>query len=138
MAQDNCIFCRIARGEIPSATVYEDDEVRAILDIAPAAKGHILVIPKEHVANIYELPEKLAGKLLMTASKLASAQRIALGADGTNILQNNDIAAWQSVYHLHIHVIPRYREDGISFPWKANSYTEGEAEEYAARIRKEL
>lgn len=138
MAQDNCIFCRIARGDIPSATVYEDDEVRAILDIAPAAKGHILVIPKEHVANIYELPEKLAGKLLMTASKLASAQRIALGADGTNILQNNDIAAWQSVYHLHIHVIPRYKEDGIVFPWKANSYAEGEAEEYAARIRKEL
>lgn len=138
MAQDNCIFCKIARGEIPSATVYEDDDLRCILDIAPAAKGHILILPKEHVANIYELPERLAGKMMMTASKLASAQRIALEADGTNVLQNNDAAAWQSVFHLHMHIIPRYKGDGVKIPWENLSYADGEAEEFAAKIRKEL
>ncbi len=138
MAQENCIFCNIASGQIPSATVYEDEDFRCILDIAPAVKGHILVIPKKHIANIYELPEELAGKMLSLVSKVAIAQRITLACDGTNILQNNGTAGWQSIFHLHIHIIPRYTDDHLVLPWKTLSYADGEIEEYAKKIRDAL
>lgn len=135
IVMDDCIFCKIANGIIPSATVYEDDDFRAIMDISPAAKGHVLILPKKHCANLLEIDPEVASKALFVASKIANAQKKALNADGINLLQNNGEAAWQSVFHLHIHLIPRYDNDGIAVPWEHLEYAEGEAEEYAAKIR---
>lgn len=131
---DDCIFCKLANGVFSSATVYEDDDFRAILDIAPAAKGHVLLLPKKHMADLTEIDPDIAAKALSVASRIARAQKKALGCDGINMLQNSGPAAWQSVFHLHIHLIPRYKDDGIKFPWKELSYADGEADEYAARI----
>jgi len=132
---DNCIFCKIIDGSIPSTIVYEDDDFKAILDIAPAAKGHVLILPKKHCADLLSVDHDVATKALLVASRIANAQKKALGCDGINLLQNSGEAAWQSVFHLHIHLIPRYNNDGVQLPWKNLSYNDGEAEEYAAKIR---
>lgn len=134
----DCIFCKLASGEFSSATVYEDDDFRAILDIAPAAKGHIIILPKKHMADLLEIDSDVASKALMVASKIAKAQKKALKCDGINLLQNTGTAAWQSVFHLHIHLIPRYEGDEVSVPWKTLSYEDGEADKYAAMIKAEL
>ena len=135
---EECIFCKIANGVFCSATVYEDDDFRAVLDIAPAAKGHVLILPKKHMPDLLAVEPDVAEKALKVASKIANAQKKALGCDGVNLLQNSGEAAWQSVFHLHIHLIPRYKDDGVIIPWKTLSYADGEAEEYAAKIRAEL
>lgn len=132
---DNCIFCKIIAGEIPSATVYEDDDFKAIMDIGPAAKGHVIILSKRHMANIYEIEEQTASRALLVASKIARAQKEALGCDGVNILQNNEEAAGQTVFHLHIHVIPRFKNDGVTIPWKNLSYPDGEAAIFAEKIK---
>ena len=131
---ENCIFCKIAGGEIPSATVYEDEDFRAVLDIAPAAKGHVLIIPKEHMTNLLDISENAAAKAFALASRIAAAQKKVLGCDGINLLQNSGEAAWQSVFHLHIHLIPRYKDDNVMMPWKTLSYEEGEAAELAGKL----
>ena len=112
MRDSNCIFCKIAAGEIPSKTIYEDGTFRVILDISPATRGHALIIPKEHYANIYELPEEQAAAAIILAKKLASHMAEALECDGFNIIQNNGEAAGQTVFHFHMHLIPRYEKDG--------------------------
>jgi len=132
---DNCVFCKIIDGTIPSTTVYEDDDFKVVMDIAPAAKGHVLILPKKHCADILSIDEDVAGKALKVASKIANAQKKALACDGINLLQNSGEAAWQSVFHLHIHLIPRFKGDDITMPWKHVEYEDGEAEEYAAKIR---
>lgn len=132
---DNCIFCKIIDGSIPSTIVYEDDDFKAILDISPAAKGHVLVLPKKHCADLLSIDHDIATKALLVASKIANAQKKALGCDGINLLQNSGEAAWQSVFHLHIHLIPRYNNDNVTVPWEHVCYADGEAEEYAAKIR---
>jgi len=132
---DNCIFCKIAAGQIPSATVYEDDDFRAILDIAPAHKGHTIILPKKHADNIFSLDDEVAAKVFPVAKKVAQAVKDTLGCDGVNILQNNGTAAGQSVFHLHVHVVPRYEGDGILPVWPQGSYEDGEAALLAARIR---
>lgn len=134
----DCVFCNIANGIWNSATVYEDEDFRAVLDIAPVAKGHVLILPKKHMANLYEIDDNVAAKALKLASRIACAQKKALKCDGVNLLQNNEEAAWQSVFHLHIHLIPRYKDDGVVIPWKTLSYADGEADEYARRIAAEL
>ena len=111
MKNENCIFCKIAAGEIPSATIYEDDDFRVILDIEPASKGHALILPKEHYANLYELPEELASKALIVAKKVVTKMTDIVGCDGYNVLQNNGEAAGQTVFHFHMHLIPRYKGD---------------------------
>lgn len=111
MRDDNCIFCKIAAGEIPSNTIYEDDDVRVILDLAPAAKGHALVLPKEHYANLYEIDEDAAAKVMRVAKKMAIHMREKLHCDGFNLLQNNEEVAGQTVFHFHLHLIPRYKGD---------------------------
>ena len=102
MRQDNCIFCKIAAGDIPSATIYEDNDFRVILDIEPASKGHALILPKEHYANLYELSDELAAKALIVAKKVITKMTGILGCDGYNVVQNNGEAAGQTVFHFHI------------------------------------
>lgn len=135
MKKDDCIFCKIANGAIPSATVYEDEAFRVILDIAPAAKGHALILPKEHYANLWELGEEEAAKVLSIAAKVSAAQKKALGCDGVNLLQNNGVAAGQTVFHFHMHLIPRYDNDNVLIPWTTLSYEDGEAAKVCEQIK---
>lgn len=112
MKESTCIFCKIAAGEIPSKTIYEDEDFRVILDISPATKGHALILPKEHYVNLYELPDEMAGKVMLLAKRLAAQMTEALGCDGFNLVQNNGEVAGQTVFHFHLHLIPRYQGDG--------------------------
>ena len=112
MKESTCIFCKIAAGEIPSKTIYEDENFRVILDISPATKGHALILPKEHYANLYELPDEMAGEGMLLAKRLAAHMTEALGCDGFNLVQNNGEVAGQTVFHFHLHLIPRYQGDG--------------------------
>ena len=117
MKKDDCIFCRIAAGEIPSKTLYEDDEFRVILDLGPATKGHALILPKDHAADLYELPEETAAAAIKLAKRMALTLRDKLCCDGLNLVQNNGEAAGQTVMHFHLHLIPRYRNDGQNINW---------------------
>lgn len=112
MCQD-CIFCKIIKGEIPSYTVYEDDLVKVILDIEPAAPGHSLIIPKKHASDLFELPTETAAQILPLAQKLGEEIKKSMGAEGMNILQNNGEVAGQTVRHFHLHMIPRKKGDGV-------------------------
>lgn len=110
----DCIFCKIAKGEIPSNTIYEDENFRVILDIAPANLGHCLILPKTHSANLFEMEPEMVGKAHILAQKTAKAVAEATGCDGLNILQNNGEAAGQTVHHYHVHVVPRKAEDDVT------------------------
>ncbi len=134
MKDDNCIFCKIAAGEIPSVTVYEDDYFKAILDIAPAACGHTVIIPKDHFKDATEITEEYSSRILEVAAKIGKAQMAALGAEGFNVLQNNGRAAGQSVFHYHMHVLPRKGGDGVIEQWKTGSPTPEELANTALRI----
>lgn len=114
---DNCIFCKIIAGDIPSMRVYEDDVCVAILDINPAAPGHTLILPKKHYQDLFEMDEETAGKLLMVAKEIGKRQMERLGAQGVNLVQNNGAAAGQTVLHFHLHVIPRFENDGSMVLW---------------------
>ena len=124
MRDENCIFCKILAGEIPSTAVYEDDDFKAILDVNPAARGHVIILPKNHAANIYELPDEDASKIMIVAKKIATAIEKAYHCDGVNILQNNGEAAGQTVFHLHVHVIPRFKGDTVNIGWKQGDMPE--------------
>ena len=130
MKDTNCIFCKIANGEIPSKTLYEDDKFRVILDLGPASKGHALILPKEHYANLYELPDEMAGEVM----KLAAQMTQRLGCEGFNLVQNNGELAGQTVFHFHMHLIPRYRDDGQKIGWKPQEATQEELETIRAQI----
>jgi histidine triad (HIT) family protein len=129
MRDENCIFCKIAAGEIPSKTIHEDEDFRVILDLGPVTKGHALILPKEHYKNIYELPEETAGKAMKLAKKMAAHMTERLSCDGFNILQNNGETAGQSVFHFHMHLIPRYQNDGQVISGRAGSASPEELEE---------
>lgn len=135
MKNENCIFCKLANGEIPTATLYEDEDFRVILDARPAAKGHALIIPKEHYANLYELDDELAAKVLVLAKKMITKLTDVLGCDGYNIVQNNGEAAGQTVYHFHLHMIPRYKDDGVGIGWKMGELVDEDKEELLAKMR---
>ena len=111
-------FCKIANGEIPAATLYEDENFRVILDLGPASKGHALILPKSHAANIYELSDEMAAKAMILAKKMATAMTAALKCDGFNIVQNNGECAGQTVFHFHMHLIPRYKGDQVGITWQ--------------------
>ncbi len=131
---NNCIFCKIISGEIPSSTVYEDNDFKAIMDIFPAAKGHVIILPKKHYQNLFELDEEISTKALGVAKKIAIAVKEELNCDGINILQNNGEAAGQTVFHFHMHVIPRYNSDKVQITWNQGKYEDGEANSLAAAI----
>jgi histidine triad (HIT) family protein len=120
MRDENCIFCKIANGEIPSRTLYEDNDFRVILDLNPATKGHALILPKEHFKNLYEISDKTAEKVLPLAKKMATQMTNKLGCDGFNLIQNNNEIAGQSVFHFHMHLIPRYINDNQNLVMKPN------------------
>lgn len=116
--KDDCIFCKLANGVFETNKIYEDDDFTVILDAAPATKGHALILPKEHYANICELEEETAGRAFKLAKKLAAHMTDKLKCDGFNIVQNNGEAAGQTVFHFHMHLIPRYKGDGAFIQWK--------------------
>ena len=118
---ENCIFCKIAAGEIPSNTIYEDDSFRVILDLGPATKGHALVLPKNHYADLFEIPEDVLADAAQVAKKVAGTMKEKLSCDGLNLVQNNGEAAGQTVMHFHLHIIPRYKNDGQHILWKPTS-----------------
>ena len=129
MRHDDCIFCKIANGEIPSATIYEDDDFRAFLDLNPATRGHALLVPKDHFANLFELDEEHAEKAILRAKKIGSRMKEKLGCDGLNLVQNNGEAAGQTVFHFHMHLIPRYKDDHAGILWEPGKTTPEEMEE---------
>lgn len=135
MKDENCIFCKLANGEIPAATLYEDEDFRVILDASPAAKGHALIIPKEHYANLYELDDELAAKVLVLAKKMITKLTGILGCDGYNIVQNNGEAAGQTVFHFHLHMIPRFKDDDVRLGWKMGELTDEDKEELLSKMR---
>lgn len=138
MKKQDCIFCKIISGEIPSATIYENSKFKVIMDIAPANKGHVLILPKEHFDNIYDIDTATAGQLFELAALVARALKSVLDCDGMNILQNNGTVAGQTVFHFHMHIIPRYEGDTVNMGWKELSYEDGEMEQLREAIRKEL
>lgn len=117
MRDDSCIFCKLANGDIPTNTVYEDENFRVILDLSPATKGHALILPKNHYKNLYVLPEETAADVMKLAKKMAVMMTEKLHADGFNLVQNNNEVAGQTVFHFHLHLIPRYNGDGQNINW---------------------
>lgn len=128
MKDNNCIFCKLANGDIPTNGIYEDDDFKVILDASPATKGHALILPKNHYANMYEIDEEVAAKAIKLAKRIMVHEKKILGCDGYNLVQNNEPAAGQTVFHFHMHLIPRYERDenkGI-IEWSHKEFTEEE------------
>ena len=136
MKKDDCIFCKIANGEIPTNSIYEDEKFNVILDMSPATKGHALILPKEHFANLYELPEEWAADVMILAKKMATKMTERLGCDGFNLVQNNNACAGQTVFHFHYHSIPRYENDGQQILWNPTSPSADELKEIHAILTK--
>lgn len=134
MRKDNCIFCKIIEGEIPSHVLYEDEQFKVILDVNPATRGHALILPKNHYANLNELPEENAADVMKLAKKMMETMTERLNCDGFNIVQNNGEAAGQTVFHFHMHLIPRYKNDGEILKYIAGEPGQEELE----RIKKTL
>lgn len=134
MKKEDCIFCKIANGEIPSKTLYEDGDFRVILDLGPATKGHALILPKEHADDLFGLPEETAAKVLILAKRVAARMKERLHCDGINLVQNNGAAAGQTVSHFHFHMIPRYEGDGQQINWVPGKCTQEELE----AVRREI
>ena len=126
---ENCVFCKIAKGEIPSATLYEDEEFRVILDLGPANKGHALILPKAHYENLNDLPDEMAAHAMILAKKIATKMKGILNCDGYNLVQNNGEAAGQTVFHFHMHLIPRYTDDHAGITWTPGTLTSEDRDE---------
>ena len=136
MKKDDCIFCKIAAGEIPSRKIYEDSDLIAIMN--PTSKGHSLIIPKEHCTNIYDIDEDIAAKVMKTAKKLATKMTVALNCDGFNLLQNNGETAGQTMFHFHMHLIPRYKDaDNNMLKFTSVSFSDEEMDAIRDQIIKD-
>lgn len=135
---ENCIFCKIANGQIPSRTVYEDEEFRVILDLNQAMKGHALILPKAHYQDLTALPDDLAAKAMILAKKVGIASMKALDAKAFNLLQNNGALASQTVMHFHLHVLPRVEGDGSWPAWKEETISDNENDAIQKAIAEEL
>lgn len=136
MIKEDCIFCKLANGIFDTNTVYEDEDFRVILDIEPASRGHALILPKKHFANALEADDETLAAAMKLAARTGRALKKAFGCDGINILQNNGEAAGQTVFHLHIHVIPRWEKDTVRFEYEKNSFSDEEMKATAADIGK--
>ena len=134
MKDDNCIFCKLANGDIPTNTIYEDADFRVILDASPATKGHALILPKQHYANMFEMDDEVLAKAAKLAKKVITHEKEVLGCDGYNVLQNNGEAAGQTVFHFHMHLIPRYNGDQAGITWKPGELKDEVRDEIVAKV----
>ena len=134
MVNDDCIFCKLANGVFETNTLYEDDDFRVIFDASPATKGHVLILPKEHAANVFELSEETASKVFVLAKKIATVLKEVTGCEGVNILQNNGEIAGQTVFHFHLHMIPRYKGDEVGLGWKMGELTEEDKQDILSKL----
>ena len=129
MKDDNCIFCKLANGDIPPNTIYEDADFRVILDASPATKGHAQILPKQHYANMFEMDDEVLAKAAKKKKKVITHEKEVLGCDGYNVLQNNGEAAGQTVFHFHMHLIPRYKGDQVGITWHPGELSDADKEE---------
>jgi len=134
MADPNCIFCKILAGELPSVIVDEDERTIAFMDIAPATRGHALVIPRAHAPDLLSVPEEDLQAVSVAARRLAARMQERLSADGVNLLNACGSVAWQTVFHFHLHVIPRYRDDPLRLPWIPSEGDPGEIADAAQEL----
>jgi len=132
---DDCIFCAIVAGDAPATIVDEDEHTIAFMDIHPWTRGHALVIPREHHKNLYEIDEETLGQVMTAAKRLALRVRDNLDADGVNLLNSAERAAWQTVFHFHVHVIPRYEDDPLELPVRPQEGDPDEIKEDAEKLR---
>ena len=130
-----CIFCKIANGEIPAATIYEDEDFRVILDLGPASKGHCLILPKAHYADLYELSDEMAQKVMVLAKKIGTQLKEKLHCAGLNVVQNNGITAGQTVFHYHLHLIPRYEGDHAVVEWTPGKLSDEDRDDILSKFR---
>ncbi len=137
MADDNCIFCQIVAGELPATIVDEDERTIAFMDISPGARGHALVIPRQHFRDLHDIPPDELSACVLAAQRLAARQRDRLGAQGVNLINAAGSAAWQSVFHFHVHVIPRWEGDSLRLPWTPGAVDDDEIAAAAEQLRPE-
>ena len=138
MKKDDCIFCKIANGEIPSTSIYENSDFRVFFDINPASKGHCLIVPKQHYNDIFDMDAETGGKLFSLATVVARSLKKELNCEGMNIVQNNGIIAGQTVFHFHLHLIPRYTGDTVNVGWVPGEADLDELADLAKRVRKNI
>lgn len=137
MADPDCLFCAIIAGTIPSETIDSDERTVAFMDINPATHGHALVVPREHSADLMEIGEEDLTATTLAAQRLAKHMKEVLGADGINLINACGAAAWQTVFHFHIHVVPRYQDDPLKLPWVPEPGDPDEIAQIAKRLRGE-
>ena len=137
-AQENCIFCKIVAGELPSSKVYEDDKLFAFMNLQQKNPGHTLIVPKDHHRNIYDINEDTAAEVGRLSVRMAKAIKAAFNPDGMNVLQNSEPAAMQSVFHYHLHVIPRYTGDDLFAIFRAPAASPDELNANAEKIKASL
>jgi histidine triad (HIT) family protein len=137
MKNDNCIFCKLANGDIPTNSIYEDEDFNVILDASPASKGHALILPKQHYADIYEIEPELLQKAVLLAKTVIAHETPVLGCDGYNLVQNNGEAAGQTVFHFHMHLIPRYAADNHAedISWHHKEFSDAEFAEICSAMK---
>jgi len=134
MVKDDCIFCKLANGDIPTRTLYEDADFRVFMDASPATKGHCLIVPKQHFDNLEYIDDDVASKILPLAKKMMKTLKEKLGCKGLNLVQNNGELAGQTVFHFHMHIIPRYEDDGQKIGWKMPGATDQELDDTMNQI----
>lgn len=135
---DDCVFCKIAEGTIPSHTLYEDEDFRVIFDLAPATRGHALILSKKHFDNIYELDDEIASKAFVLAKKMVKAMTEAFECKGFNVIQNNGECGGQSIFHFHIHLIPRYEDDNAIKMWNAIEINQENLAQLVQKVKEKL
>ena len=137
MKDDNCFFCKLAYGVFPTNSIYEDEDFNVILDASPATKGHALILPKEHYANMFEIDDDILAKAAKLAKKIMTHEKEILGCDGYNLVQNNGEAAGQTVFHFHMHLIPRYSDNNESkmINWKPNEFSDEEMKDICDKMK---
>ena len=135
MTEKDCIFCKIANGEIPSATIYDDSDFRVILDLGPASRGHALILPKAHYKDLTEAEDSMTSRVFPLAGKIGKAMKASLGCAGFNVVQNNGREAGQTVFHFHVHIIPRYENGPKMVAWEQLSPSQEELAEVGKLIR---
>lgn len=133
-----CIFCKIVNGETPAVVVYEDDMTLAFMDLGQVNPGHVIVAAKPHIQDIYALDETLAAAVFRTATRVAQAVKKAMKSEGMTLLQANEAAGWQTVFHFHFHVLPRHTNDGVTITWPARRPPREELDRLGAQVRAAL